>query len=94
MLLEVARALMLEPELVLLDEPFAAIHPELRGKLVDCFKKLKEDGKTFIIVSHHIPIVMDFCERVVVLHNGAVIADGKPEEVRYNERVIDAYLGE
>jgi len=93
-LLELARALMTEPEMLLLDEPFAGVNPTLEEKLLDRIHALREQGYTFLLVEHDIDLIMDNCERVIVMHQGSVLAEGPPEEIRDNDEVIDAYLGE
>ena len=92
-LLELARALMLDPRMLLLDEPFAGVNPTLEERLLDRLHDLTEDGYTFLIVEHDIDLIMSNCVRVMVMHQGSLLADGPPEVVRENERVIDAYLG-
>ncbi|PSQ19411.1 ABC transporter ATP-binding protein [Halobacteriales archaeon QS_8_69_26] len=94
-LLELARALMLEPSMMLLDEPFAGVNPSLEEKLLDRIHQLKdEQGLTFLIVEHDMDLIMKHCEHVIVMHQGTVLAEGPPAEIRENERVIDAYLGD
>jgi neutral amino acid transport system ATP-binding protein len=93
-LLELARALMTSPEMLLLDEPMAGINPVLGGRLLDHIKRLRaERGVTFLFIEHDMEVVMGNAERVIVMAEGRVIADGPPDEVRRNRRVIDAYLG-
>jgi neutral amino acid transport system ATP-binding protein len=93
-LLELARALMLEPRIVLLDEPLAGINPTLGRRLLEHIEELRErDGTTFLFVEHDMDVVMRHADRVVVMAQGRVIADGAPAEVRGNEAVIEAYLG-
>ncbi len=92
-LLEMARALMVEPEMVLLDEPLAGVNPTLEEKLLEKIHDLREEGYTFLLVEHDMSVIMNNCERVVVMHRGSVLAEGDPETVRNDERVIDAYLG-
>jgi len=93
-LLELARALMLDPTMMLLDEPFAGVNPTLEEKLLDRIHELREEGLTFLLVEHDMDLIMENCEHVVVMHQGQLLAQGPPAEIRTNERVIDAYLGE
>jgi neutral amino acid transport system ATP-binding protein len=93
-LLELARALMTEPRLLLLDEPMAGINPTLGRRLLDHMQRLRaEHGVTFLFIEHDLEIVMNHSDRVIVMAQGRVITDGRPEEVRADQRVIDAYLG-
>jgi len=93
-LLEFARMLMLDPELLLLDEPMAGLNPMMVDRLSDRLTELHQNGVTIIIVEHDTPFVMNFCKRILVLDQGIKIADGKPDDIMKNERVIDAYLGD
>jgi ABC-type branched-subunit amino acid transport system ATPase component len=92
-LLEIGMVMMTDPEFLLLDEPFAGVHPELKTKLEDYLRQLNRDGKTIILVSHEMASVFRMCQRLVVLDHGVLITDGPPEAVRSDERVISAYLG-
>jgi len=94
-LLELARALMTDPDMMLLDEPFAGVNPTLEEKLLDRIHALREEeGLTFLLVEHDMDLIMENCDPVIVMHQGQVLAEGRPEEIRDNERVIEAYLGE
>jgi branched-chain amino acid transport system ATP-binding protein len=92
-LLELARALLTEPDVLLLDEPFAGVNPSLEERLLEHVHELREDGYTFLIVEHDMDLIMDNCEHVVVMHQGSVLTEGPPEAVRTDEDVIEAYLG-
>ncbi|MEW6636207.1 MAG: ABC transporter ATP-binding protein [Actinomycetota bacterium] len=92
-LLELARALMMEPRMILLDEPMAGVNPTLGARLMEHVGRLRDEGMTFVLVEHDMDVVMRVSERVIVMANGRVITEGSPEEVRQNRQVIDAYLG-
>jgi ABC-type branched-subunit amino acid transport system ATPase component len=93
-LLDLARVLMLEPSLVLLDEPIAGVSPALRVELLEHILAVRRDRRiTFLIVEHDLDFVMQAADRVVVMNEGRVITVGTPDEVRTNEQVVDAYLG-
>lgn len=92
-LLELARALTLEPDLLLLDEPFHGIHPAFKEKIAKTAKTFSQEGGLVLIVSHDIPSIAKCCDTVFVLCAGEVIAKGKPEDIANNEKVIEAYLG-
>jgi neutral amino acid transport system ATP-binding protein len=85
---------MTSPQLLLLDEPMAGINPVLAARLLDHMKRLRgELGVTFLFIEHDMEVVMSHSDRVVVMAEGRVIAEGAPEEVRRDQDVIDAYLG-
>lgn len=92
-LLEIGRVLMRDPELVLLDEPAAGVNPKLVERIIDLIRRTS-DEQTYMIVEHDITLVSQLCERIIVLNDGRVIADGPLEEVQNDEAVKRAYLGE
>jgi ABC-type branched-subunit amino acid transport system ATPase component len=93
-LLDLARILMASPRLILLDEPMAGVNPALREELLAHVLELRASrGITFLVVEHDLGFVMQASDRVVVMNEGHILMDGTPDEVRHDERVIDAYLG-
>ena len=92
-LLEMARALMVEPEVVMLDEPMAGVNPALTQSLLGHIMALRDDGKTVVFIEHDMDVVQEISDWVVVMSQGAVIAEGPPAHIAANPEVIDAYLG-
>ena len=92
-LLEMARALMVQPNLVMLDEPMAGVNPALTQSLLEHIKDLRKDGMSVVFVEHDMDVVYDISDWVVVLAEGRVIAEGPPSVIGSNREVIDAYLG-
>lgn len=93
-LLELGQVLMTDPDIILLDEPFAGVHPKLMETIFGYITTLHGQGKAFIIVSHDMDSIFTLSERLVVLSYGHIIADDHPNVVRNDEAVIEAYLGE
>jgi branched-chain amino acid transport system ATP-binding protein len=92
-LLEMARALMVEPEMVMLDEPMAGVNPALKQSLLEHIKELRSEGKTVLFVEHDMDMVHEISDWVIVMAQGQIIAEGTPANVMGNAQVIEAYLG-
>ena len=92
--LELGRTIMVEPDLVLLDEPGAGVNPTLMKRLSEAIEKLcRENGVTFLLIEHDMGLVMSLCNPIIVMSQGTKLMEGTPEEVQKDERVIEAYLG-
>ncbi|QCJ48495.1 MULTISPECIES: ABC transporter ATP-binding protein [Haloprofundus] len=92
-LLEMARALLTDPDMLLLDEPFAGVNPSLEHRLLEHVHELREQGYTFLLVEHDMDLIMENCEHVIVMHQGKVLTEGTPADIKQNEQVVEAYLG-
>lgn len=92
-LLELARVLMGDPQLILLDEPAAGVNPTLTGILIEKIEELNRQGKTFVIIEHDMDFVMQHCNPVIALAEGKLVFQGSPEEAQANPVLLDAYLG-
>jgi neutral amino acid transport system ATP-binding protein len=93
-LLDFVRVLMTQPKLILLDEPMAGVNPTLAAQLLEHMQAVREErGVTFLLVEHDLDLVMRACDTVVVMNEGRILTAGTPDEVRLDQRVVDAYLG-
>ena len=92
-LLELAYVLMSDPDVLLLDEPAGGVNPTLLNVIRERIRELNGQGRTFLVVEHNMEFVMGLCHRVTVMDHGSMLVSGRPEEVRSNPKVLDAYLG-
>ena len=93
-LLELAMALMNEPKMLLLDEPTAGINPTLINGIIDRLIKVNEEfGITLLVIEHNMRVIMSLAQHIFCLAHGQLIANGNPEDIKHDQRVIDAYLG-
>ena len=92
-LLELARVLMVDPKMILLDEPAAGVNPTLLDTLMDRVQLLNARGITFLLIEHNMDLVMRVCSHVIVMAQGRLLAQGTPQQIQEDPRVLDAYLG-
>ena len=92
-LLEFGRVVMHDPELILLDEVTAGVHPRLREIILGEVERLREEGRTFVVIEHDMELIRTVCERVIVMDAGEIVASGPFEQVARNQQVVEAYLG-
>ena len=93
-MLEIARAMALEPRIILMDEPAAGLNNRETGELATLIRKIRDSGVTVVLVEHDMELVMDVCDSILVLNLGRSLAEGTPREIQENRAVIAAYLGE
>ncbi len=93
-LLEIARVLAMDSSIILLDEPYAGLFPEMRKIVSKTIKKLRDEGKTIVLIEHNMEIIRELCDHLIVMDSGELLAEGKPNEVLKRRDVVEAYLGE
>ncbi|HUX27052.1 MAG TPA: ATP-binding cassette domain-containing protein, partial [Burkholderiales bacterium] len=92
-LVEIGRALMSDPEMILLDEPGAGVNPTLLAEIMDRIRELHQRGITFLLIEHNMDLVMSLCDPILVMASGSLLMEGDAASVRSDQRVLDAYLG-
>jgi len=93
-LVSICQTLMLNPDLVLLDEPFAGVNPNMENKILDVIHSSLEHSVNFLLIEHDLDLVMDHCNDILVMDAGNLITRGSPTEIQKNEQVVEAYFGE
>ncbi len=93
-LVSICQTLMLEPELVLLDEPFAGVNPNMENKILEVIQAFLDRGINFLLIEHDLNLVMDQCTDILVMDSGSLITRGEPQDIQQNEQVVEAYFGE
>lgn len=93
-LLEIARALAMDSEILFLDEPFAGLFPEMRKIIAGIIRELKQKNKAVILIEHDMNLIRELCDYIFVMDSGQLLAEGRPKEIMKNKKVIEAYLGE
>jgi branched-chain amino acid transport system ATP-binding protein len=92
--LEVAKVMACNPKLILLDEVMAGLTPSEHNEMIEAVRNIRASGVTVVIIEHVMPVIMNLCDRIYVLHHGDLICDGAPEKVIRDPNVVRAYLGE
>jgi branched-chain amino acid transport system ATP-binding protein len=92
-LVSISQAMMLEPELILLDEPLAGVNPTMENKILEIIHQAQDDGMTFLFVEHDMDVIMSECDDIIVMNSGELLTRGSPTEVQRDDRVIEAYFG-
>lgn len=92
-LVSISQAMMLDPDMILLDEPLAGVNPTMENKILDLVHDMQADGTTFMFVEHDMDVIMRECEDILVMNSGELLTRGSPEQIQNDERVIEAYFG-
>ncbi|GAB3310652.1 ABC transporter ATP-binding protein [Haloplanus rallus] len=92
-LISISQALMLDPEIILLDEPLAGVNPTMENKILDLIHEMHDEGTTFVFVEHDMDVIMSECEDIVVMNSGRLLTRGPPKQIQNDDRVIEAYFG-
>jgi len=92
-LVSISQAMMLDPDMILLDEPLAGVNPTMENKILDLVHDMQADGTTFMFVEHDMDVIMRECEDILVMNSGELLTRGPPEQIQDDERVIEAYFG-
>lgn len=92
-LISITQVLMLEPDMILLDEPLAGVNPTMENKIIELIHDAQQQGTTFVFVEHDMDVIMSECDDIIVMNSGELLTRGTPEEIKGNEEVIEAYFG-